>query len=80
MTDFEARRGEFDWRNTGGGPGQNDTRTRFMERITTICQQRTIIGLGCAIVREQCEHILTGIQGDLRHPFSPSEGVVCKVS
>lgn len=70
MSEFENRYGEFKVENFWFEPWGNDTRKRLMERVTTICQQRTIIGLGCALVREQYENILTDrIQGDLRHPY-----------
>lgn len=70
MNQFEARRGEFDWRNYWWWPWADETRVRFIERVTNICQRHTIIGLGCAVIREQYEGILTDtIQGDLRHPY-----------
>jgi hypothetical protein len=70
MSEFQNRFNEFDVNNFWWWPWTDDTRKRLMERITTICQERTIIGLGCALVREQYESLLTDtIQGDLRHPY-----------
>ena len=70
MTDFEGRYREFEWRNYWWWPWADDIRIRLIERVTAICQQRPIIGLGCAVIREQYERILTDkIQGDLRHPY-----------
>jgi hypothetical protein len=46
MTDFEGRHREFDWRNYWWRPWADDTRIRLIERVTTICQKHTIIGLG----------------------------------
>ena len=70
MNEFEARRGEFDWRNNWWWPQADETRVRLIERVTNICQRHTIIGLGCAVIRERYEAILTDtIQGDLRHPY-----------
>lgn len=70
MADFENRRGEFIWQNYWWWPWAEKTRVRLIERVTNICQQRTIIGLGCAIIRKQYEEILTeNIQDDLRHPY-----------
>jgi hypothetical protein len=66
MSDFEGRYREFDCNNYW----IPEIRNRLIERVTTVCQQRTIIGLGCAVIREQYEGILTDkIQGDLRHPY-----------
>lgn len=66
MTDFEARQKEFAHRNYW----TPEIRERFIERVTAVCQQHTLVGLGCAVVREQYEQILTPkIQGDLRHPY-----------
>jgi hypothetical protein len=65
MTDFVARRGEFSdeiW--------TDERRTAFMKRITTICRERTMMGLGCAVKRADYERCLTQtIQDDLRHPY-----------
>lgn len=70
MNKFEGRFDEFDWKNCWFWPWAEETRIRLIERFTTICQQQTIIGLGCALVREQYERILTDkIHGDLRHPY-----------
>jgi hypothetical protein len=70
MNEFENRYREFQCKNYWWWPWADDTRKRLIERVTTICQQRTIIGLGCALVREQYEKFLTDkIQGDLRHPY-----------
>ena len=70
MNQYEGRFGEFDWCNYWFDPWAEETRIRLIQRFTTICQQKTIIGLGCALIREQYEQILTEkIQGDLRHPY-----------
>lgn len=70
MNEFESRWGEFRWQNYWWWPWAKETRHRFIERVTDICQRRTIIGLGCAVVREQYENILSDkIQDDLRHPY-----------
>ena len=70
MNKFEGRFDEFNWKRYWFWPWADETRKRLIERVTTICQQRTIIGLGCALVREQYEKVLTEkIQGDLRHPY-----------
>ncbi len=70
MAEFENWYGEFTWRNYWWWPWAEETRVRLIERVTNICQQHTIIGLGCAIIREQYEKILTeNIQEDLRHPY-----------
>lgn len=67
MTDFEAHKAEF----ANLGWWTNNRRAAFMERITGICQRHTIIGLGCAIVREQYERILPQSlqEGIFRHPY-----------
>jgi hypothetical protein len=70
MNEYQGHFGEFDWKNYWWWPWADDTRQRLIERVTTICQQRTIIGVGCALVRDQYEQLLNEkIQGDLRHPY-----------
>jgi hypothetical protein len=70
MTDFEAREKEFHWINYWWWPCAEDVRVRFIERVTTICQQWALIGIGCVVIREHYERILTdNIQGALRHPY-----------
>jgi hypothetical protein len=70
MTYFESRHGEFDWKNYWFSPWAEDTRTRLIERVTTLCQRHTIIGLGCAVVREQYERLLPQeMRDELRHPY-----------
>lgn len=70
MKNFEGRYDEFKWENYWFWPWAEDTRKNFIERITTICQQHTIMGLGCAVVREQYERLLPQqMQGDFKHPY-----------
>lgn len=65
MTDFVARRGEF-----ADDKWTEERRATFMERITTICRERTMMSLGCVVRRTDYEKCLPRtIQDDLRHPY-----------
>jgi hypothetical protein len=64
MTDFIARQGEFknDW--------SNDKRNQFMERLTTTATEHTIIGLGCAIFRDEYERAIDKrVKQQYKHPY-----------
>jgi len=66
MTDFEARRGEVHDNNYW----TPEIRTRLIELATSVCQQKTTFGIGCAVIREQYDRLLSPkIQYDLRHPY-----------
>jgi len=66
MTDFVGHREEFDDNNYW----TPEIRTHLIERVTGICQQKTTIGVGCAIIKEQYERLLSPkIREDLKHPY-----------
>jgi len=66
MNEFENHWGEF----ADNRYWTPDIRTRVIERVCQICQQNTVLGLGCAISREHYERVLPpSIQGDLRDPY-----------
>ena len=66
MTDFETHHAEFEDNNYW----TPDIRTRLMERVTALCQQKTTLGIGCAVIREQYDRLLSPkIRHDLRHPY-----------
>ena len=66
MTDFETHHAEFEDNNYW----TPDIRTRLMERVTALCQQKTTLGIGCAVIREQYDRLLSPkIRHDFRHPY-----------
>jgi len=64
MTDFIARKKQFknDW--------SNDKRDLFMERLTTTVSEHTMIGLGCAIFRDEYEKAIDErVKRQYKHPY-----------